>query len=218
MTWVVVILVALAAFLALAFLLRAPRKGWEAIGAALLFGLAGFVQQARTDLPGAPKAAAESLGEDGSKLVELRRAFMANGPAPVSNRWLVTSDGLTRGGQYGDAAGLALGAVEHDPRNAEAWLALGNDLTAHAQGTLTPAALYAYRQAAQAAPGNPGPPFFLGIALAQSGRFEEARQVLGELQTQTPADAPWREFVSGVVARLDAMLAKGRPAPPASAQ
>lgn len=58
MIWALAILTALAAFL-LAVLLRAPRKGWEAIGAALLVGIAGYAFQASPGLSGAPKEAPE---------------------------------------------------------------------------------------------------------------------------------------------------------------
>lgn len=207
MTWAVVIMTALAAF-AFAALLRAPRKGWEAIGAALLVGIAGYAFQASPGLPGAPKEAAQEAAKSGAALVEARQQLaQAQASGQGLNRWLVIGDALARNGQYGDAAGVILGAVEQDPKNADAWLAMANALVGHAEGNLTPAALYAYGRAAQADPAHPGPPFFLGLALAQSGNLAEARGLWADLLGRSPKDAPWRADLAERLQRLDAFIA-----------
>jgi cytochrome c-type biogenesis protein CcmH len=84
---------------------------------------------------------------------------------------------------------------------------MANALVAHADGTLTPASLYAFRRAAAAAPEHPGPPFFLGLALAQSGRFEEARGLWSRLLAATPSDAPWHAELVDKLQRLDTIIA-----------
>ncbi len=207
MSWALVILTALAAF-ALAVLLRAPRKGWEAIGAALLVGIAGYAFQASPGQPGAPKQAAQEASKSGAALVEARQQLaQAQASGQGLNRWLVIGDALARNGQFGDAAGVILGAVKQDPKNADAWLAMANALTGHADGNLTPAALYAYGRAAQADPAHPGPPFFLGLALAQSGRLAEARGLWVELLARSPKEAPWRADLAERLKRLDAFIA-----------
>lgn len=206
MTWALVILTALAAF-ALAVLLRAPRKGWEAIGAALLVGIAGYAFQASPGLPGAPKQAAEQAAKSGAALVEARQQLaQAQASGQGLNRWMVIGDALARNGQYGEAAGVILGAVERDPKNADAWLAMANALVGHAEGNLTPAAFYAYGRAAQADPAHPGPPFFLGLGLAQSGKLAEARGLWAELLARSPKDAPWRADLAERLQRLDAFI------------
>lgn len=207
MTWVIVILTAVAA-LALAAFLRAPRKGWEAIGAALLVGIAGYAFQASPGQPGAPKEPAQEAAKSGAALVEARQQLaQAQASGQGLNRWLVIGDALARNGQYGDAAGVILGAVEQDPKNADAWLAMANALVGHAEGNLTPAALYAYGRAAQADPVHPGPPFFLGLALAQSGKLTEARSLWADLLNRSPKDAPWRADLAERLQRLDAFIA-----------
>jgi hypothetical protein len=108
---------------------------------------------------------------------------------------MVIADALARHGQYGDAAGVLLGAVEKDPDNAEAWLALGNALVGHAEGTLTPPALYAYRRAARPRPSIPVRPSFLGLALAQSGLASRKRARSG------PTCLPVRDACRCTVAR-----------------
>lgn len=205
MTWAVIALIALAAFAALVLVFKAPRRGWEAIGATLLLGIAGFALQARPDLPGAPKAPAQSADKSGEALVAARKALSDSGAAPASN-WTVTADAFARRGQYGDAAGLLLGAVQKEPRNADAWVALGNALVGHGEGALTPAVLFAYRKAAEADPAHPGPSFFLGLALAQSGRLAEGRALWADLLARAPAGAPWRKDLAERLARLDAFI------------
>ncbi len=215
MTWVFVVLLGLAAFGLAVFVLKAPRRTWELTGSALMLGLAGYALQGSAGLPGAPKVARERASGDPAALVAARRQL--SGGTPVAgDQWTIIADALARNGQYADAAGVLLGATEHDPNNAEAWLALGNALVAHAEGALTPPALYAYNRAAAAAPDSPGPPFFLGLALAQSGKLDEGRALWAQLLAGAPKDAPWRADLEARLARLDAFIAgqRGRAATP----
>lgn len=205
MTWVLIGAPALLAFLLAVFVLRAPHGTREAVAAALLLGIAGYAMQGRPGLPGTSKEAAEPVSADPAALVEARLK-VTNKDIPPSNRWVVIADGLARNGQYADAAEVLRGAVEKDPKNSEAWLAMGNALMAHSQGTLTPAALYSYRHAAKADPDNPGPPFFLGMALIQAGRVAEARSLWADLLKRAPENAPWRMPLALQLRRLDALM------------
>ncbi len=212
MNWIVAILLATVAFAALLILTKSPRKGLDVIGAALLLGIAGYGLQGSRGVPGAPKAPAETMPGDPAALVEARRS-LAGKDAPLGSNWVVIADGLARHGQYANAAGILLGAIDDDPNNGEAWLALANALVGHAEGTLSPAALFAYRRAAEVAPGDPGPPFFLGMALAQSGRLTEARALWARLLADSPPDAPWRADLEFRLQRLDAFIAGQNPMP-----
>lgn len=206
MTWLLALLLAAVVFLVAAFVLRAPRAGWEAIGAALLLGVAGYALQASPGVPAAPKPPRETLSGDPAALVKARARVTQSGIPPL-DRWVVIADAMARNGQFGDAAEVLRGAIGNDPKNAEAWLAMANALVQHADGLLTPASLYAYRRAAEAAPDHPGPPYFLGLALAQSGRFADARELWRRLLAQTPADAPWRAELTQQLGRLEALIA-----------
>lgn len=214
MTWAWVIGLALAAFVVLAFLLKAPRKGWEAIGAALALGLAGFAMQASPNQAGAPKEPQQRADKSGAALIEARRELAGETGMPnAPNRWMVIADALSRNGQFGDAAGVVLGAVEQDPNNADAWLSLANNLMFHAEGTLTPAAQYAFARAAAANPQHPGPAFFYGMALISNGQPAEGRALWADLLARAPADAPWRADLEERLKRLDALMAQ-EPAKP----
>ena len=90
----------------------------------------------------------------------------------------------------------------------EARLALANAILEHADGQLTPAAMYAYEQAARADPGEPGPGFFLGVAMIRNGRLPQARELWADMLTKAPADAPWREGLEDRLSRLDSLIAQ----------
>ena len=207
MSWLPVLLLAGTAFLAAAFALKLPRGGYTLLGAALLFGLAGYALQGSPGAPAAPGKA--SIDDEGTSLlmVEARREFFD--PDVLPSRHLVTSDAFARRGNPEQATGFARSAVAENPRDAEAWTALGNALVDHADGRLTPAALYAYGQAQRAAPDSPAPGFFLGFALLRAGQPDRARALWAELVAKAPADAPWRPAMAERLARLDAVLAAG---------
>ena len=206
MSWIVVIGLAALAFAAAAGPLKVPRSGWEAIGAALLLGIAGYALQGRPQQRGAPKPASERVMGDGAALVAARQELRST-TGSGANSWLVIGDALARNGRYADAARILQGAVRQNPADPDGWLALGNALVGHAEGTLSPAALYAYRRAAAADPEHPGPPFFLGLALAQTGRLGEARAMWAELLARSPKDAPWRADLALRLDRLDQFIA-----------
>lgn len=205
MTWIVVVALALLAFVVFAFVLRAPRASWEVIGAALLLGVAGYALQGRPGLAGAPKDPPESVTGTGSASVAERQK-LAEG-SDLGNKHIVVADALARNGRFGDAAEVLRGAVDRDPANAEAWLAMGNALVAHAEGAVSPAAIVAYGRAARAAPDSPGAPFFLGMALIGSGRIEEGRAIWADLLARSPANAPWRTDLETRLAEVDRFLA-----------
>lgn len=206
MGWLPVILLVLVTFVALVLLLK-RRAGWEAVAAALLLGLAGYATQGRPAMPGAPKPPQQEIAGDAAGIVEARQKLLS-GNDPQASSWQVIADALARNGRFADASTVLLGAVQKNPKNADAWLALANSLVGHAEGNLSPAAMLAYRRAAEADPTHPGPPFFMGLAMAQSGRFADARALWAELLARSPADAPWRGDLEARLAQLDAFIAR----------
>ena len=217
MTWFVIALLALAVFVVLAFILRAPRSSWEVIGAALLLGVAGYALQGMPAQPGAPKQPVEKISGDNAATTIAARQKLGGESGP-GDQHMIIADALARHGQYADAAEVLRGAIERDPGNAEAWLAMGNALAGHAEGTISPAAIYAYGRAAQAAPNSPGPPFFLGMALIQSGRIGEGRSVWADLLSRSPKDAAWRGDLEKRLGELDAFIARSAGGQPEAVQ
>ncbi|MCY1671276.1 tetratricopeptide repeat protein [Novosphingobium sp. SL115] len=205
MTWVFVLLIAAVVFGLMAFVLKMPRAGWELSGAALLVGIAGYALQGSPAMPGAPKAPVENKQAADEALIKQRQQ-MGDGFAQGQS-WLILADGLARQGQYGAAAEVLRKGTQQFPNDADVWVSLGNALVGHSDGLITPAAQFAFQKAAKIAPDHPGPPFFMGLALAQSGRLPDARAIWAELLARSPADAPYRVDLEERIQRIDSMLA-----------
>lgn len=204
MTWVLILLIAAIVFVLLAFVLKMPRAGWELSGAALLVGIAGYALQGHPGTPGAPKAPIENNRAADEALVKQRQQLgdqFAQGQS-----WMILADGLARQGQYGAAAEVLRKGTQQFPQDADLWVSLGNALVGHSDGIITPAAQFAFQKAAAIAPDHPGPPFFMGLALAQSGRLADARAMWAELLRRSPADAPYRADLLERIQRIDSML------------
>ncbi|QIG55313.1 tetratricopeptide repeat protein [Altererythrobacter sp. BO-6] len=206
MVWVPILALGLFAMLTAILVLRLPRQGWMLFGAVLMFGLAGYGLHGAPGQPSAPKAAKDKTVQSGEELVAARRALFDDGKQPPD--YIVLSDGFARKGQYDDAAALLRQGVNRNPGDAEGWLALANALVEHAEGQLTPPALYAYQRAQDAFPAHPGAGYFLGMSYLRSGEPEEARKVWAELLERSPEDAPWREDLTFRIASLDELIAQ----------
>lgn len=215
MTWALIALIVIVMFAILVRVLKLPRIGWEWTGAALLLGLAGYALQGSPGQPGAPKAPVENPGTADAALLAQRQAM---GNAFGSGQsWLIVADGLSRQGQYGSAASILRSAVHQNPKDADLWVALGNALVGHGDGFISPAAQFAFQRAATISPTHPGPPFFMGLALAQSGRLAEARAIWAKLLDQAPKDASYRADLESRLARLDVMIGAQPTAAPGAA-
>lgn len=206
MTWVFILLIAVAVWGIMAFVLKLPRTGWEIAGAALLFGISGYALQGHPGQPGAPQAPVENAKLADQTLIKQRQEM--GSAFGQGQSWLILADALTRQGQYGAAADVLRSAIAKSPKDADLWVALGNALVGHTDGIITPAAQFAFQKAANIAPDHPGPPFFMGLALAQTGRLAEARGLWADLLARSPADAPYRADLQERLARLDSMLAE----------
>lgn len=206
MTWVFILLIAAIVWGVMAFLLKLPRTGWEITAAALLFGISGYALQGHPGQAGAPQAPVESARLADQTLIKERQQMGAGFGQGQS--WLILADALTRQGQFGAAADVLRSAIAKSPQDADLWVALGNALVGHTNGVITPAAQFAFQKAATIAPDHPGPPFFMGFALAQTGRLAEARTLWAELLARSPADAPYRADLQERLQRLDSMIAE----------
>jgi len=216
MSWVIAIALALAAFALGALLFGVARHGWTTFAAALALGLAGYALQASPGMPGAPAAATAGPVEVDWAYVEARHEMVALGDRSTSNQMII-ADGFARRGDFASAAALLRGAVSRDPRDAEAWLALGNALVEHADGALTQPALLAYRRAAELEPESAGPGYFLGFALIRQGRLMEGRSVWASTLETASEDATGRAALAERLERLDRIIAGGGAVPPQNA-
>ncbi len=193
MSWVVILALAAVAFVLGAVVLRLDRSGWALFGAALLFGLTGYALQGSPELPAQPAIAAAQSNDAGARMVAARRQFFDAGRMP--SNWVVTADAFARRGDYEEAAQFYRAAVENDSNDTEGWIALGLALIQHADGNVTPPALYALKQARAIAPANGAAQYFLGLASLQGGDVARAREYWADALAQAPGNAEWREAV-----------------------
>jgi cytochrome c-type biogenesis protein CcmH len=211
MGWVIAITLALLLLVAMLLVGRLPRTAWEITAAALLLGLAGYAWQGNPSLPGSPRVAEKAAVPFDEAKAEQRRGLADRyGPAA---QWMVLSDGYGRRGQTKEAANVLLSGLKVTPGDANLWLGLGNALVAHGGGMLSPGADYAYRQAARLDPDAPAPRYFYGLALAQGGQLQAARDQWAPLAASAPDDSEIKGQLEANIARIDAMLS-GRPAVP----
>ncbi|WP_420383587.1 tetratricopeptide repeat protein [Novosphingobium sp.] len=216
MTWVVIIALAAIVFALLVFVFKMPRAGWEITGAALLFGLAGYAVQGHPGVPGVPKAAVENQRIADATMLQMRQQMGAR--FSENQSWLLVADALVRQGQFRASADFLSHAVSLHPNDPDLWVALGNSLTGHSDGTITPAAKYAFDRAARINPAHPGPPFFEGMALVQSGHLAQGRAMWADLLKRSPPDAAFHADLAARLARLDQLIAmsEGKGPPPVS--
>ena len=205
MSWLLAIALAAASFALAAFVFRVTPRVWSALAATLALGLAGYALQANPGLPGAPAQARADRDLPGETLKQARQAMVAPGQRSSSDR-LLTADAFAARGQYANAAALLRGAVAENPRDAEAWLALGNVLVEHAEGVVTEPALFAYRRSSEANPTGIGPGYFLGLSLLRQGSIIEGRNTWAATLAEAPEDAAGRQVLAEQLSRLDVLL------------
>lgn len=211
MSWIPAIALAAAVFLAAAFVVKVDRNGWTLLGATLLFGLTGYALHGSPGQPSAPGMATERQGTDGELLIDARREYFDTSQFP--SRWITTGDGFARRGDFAQAAGFYRSATQENPGDLEAWLALGIALVEHAEGRLTPAALYAFQKAQQIDTENAGPRYFLGLAWLRAGEVERTLELWREALEAAPEEAEWRESLALRLMQLETMVGQGSAEP-----
>ena len=204
MGWVVLGAIGVAAFVAQR-LAGVPRAyGWLA-GAALMLGATGYALQGRPVLAGHPVEADAEAIEIDPGMVAFRTLILPG--TGDDTQVLAAADERLRSGDTGAAVRGLLGAIGRKPRGAALWTGLGGALAAHDGGQLSPAARFAFRRAWQLSPREPGPPFFLGLALAQSGDFPAAKTAWLRALALAPGNAPYRVDIAERLVLLDQLQA-----------
>lgn len=211
MTWLPILALAAVTVLFAMVVLKLPRHSLTLFAAALLLGLTGYALQGSPGQSSAPRTQAGIATGGGEALVAARRELFDTGQQPA--RYIIVADGFARQGKYADAAGLLRGAIDDQPDNAEAWVALANALVEHAEGQLTPAALFAFGKAEEARPDHPGAGYFLGVAMIRSGRINEARDLWAQMLEAAPEDTLWRPALAARLERLDLLIAQLQASP-----
>lgn len=188
---VIAIGLALAALILIWLVARLPIGQMAAPAAALLLGLAGYAWQGQPALGGHPVDATKAPTTFDERLVERRRSISDR--LGVGNSWLIMSDGLARQGDSEAAVNVLVSGLRQYPKEAPLWVALGNALMVKGSGVMSPAADFAFREAERLTPPEaPAPRYFHGLAMAQSGRLDEARKLWFGLMKDLPERNPLR--------------------------
>lgn len=209
--WIVMLALAGLPFLFFWRWVRPGQAGMQLVAAVLLVAFAGYAWQGEPGLAGSPKppSARQAIPDGG--FAALREDML--GRFDSASRWLIIAESYQRRGNTQAGARIIRAGLRHEPRNMDLWLGLGNALVLHGEGMVNPAAELAYRRAARLAPAHPAPPFFYGLALAQSGRFAEAEQVWTHLLETGPEGGEWRPIVEERLTVLRAIMEVAAPAP-----
>ncbi|MGL4542215.1 MAG: tetratricopeptide repeat protein [Polymorphobacter sp.] len=178
-----------------------------AVAAVMGLGLAGYMIAGRPDLAASPAPQASFDRASTSQFEESRQALLSN--AGDVGAWLMFADVLTREGRTADAIDGLQVALAAMPGDADLWVGLGQAMTVHAGGMVTPAARLAFDKASRLAPNNPAPRYFLGLAWLQAGDAKAARREWQALRAASPPDAPWLPEVDAKLKAVDAMIAAG---------
>jgi cytochrome c-type biogenesis protein CcmH len=184
-----------------------PKGARPLAGAAVMLGLTGYALQGSPSVVGKPVHIVSEPEGFGDALKDGRQG-MADRFGPAA-QWLGMSDGLGRIGKTELAAQTLENGLKKYPDNVDLWVGLGNALVAHGGGVMSPAAALAFDEAARRDPSHPAPPFFAGLALAQSGDLQGAAGVWNQLLERSPADAPWRADLEARLAQLDQAIGPG---------
>jgi cytochrome c-type biogenesis protein CcmH/NrfG len=194
MGWFWMILIAALVLLILWRVAKIDRQGLELSGAAMMVALAGYAIWGSPGLSASPTLPRDAKAPD-LTVADVRK--LEKNQFSSEGNVLMLTDAMIRAGATRQAVGVFQDAVKSNPQSADLWVGMGNALVMHGGGMVSPAAEYAFEKAAQLSPNHPGPPFFMGLALAQSGKIEQAGEVWRALLARAPKDAGWVEDLKG---------------------
>jgi cytochrome c-type biogenesis protein CcmH len=206
MIWVLVTVAAALTAAVLIWIGKVPSASRPLVGAAVMLGLAGYALQGSPSLAGKPVIRVNQTEGLGEEITDRQNGMQDRfGPATM---WIAMSDGFMRTGKTELAAKALEKGLQKYPNDVDLWVGLGNALVAHGGGMMSPASALAFDQAVRLQPDHPAPPFFAGLALAQSGDFAGADRVWTNLLDRTPPGAGWEADLKMRLKQLHAAMGK----------
>ncbi len=183
-------------------------------GAALALGMAGYALQGQPSLAASLPTESDEVA---AQLPDLKKRQLLMGRFGGDADTLAYADAYFNAGRPDIAVMVLKRGLAKNDKNPQLWVGMGNALTAYNKSTLSPAAEYSFKCALELDPNYPGTLYFYGLALAQSGRLDDARQTWVTLLQNIPADAPQRKdmiaelVATGILTAAD--VASTRPLP-----
>jgi tetratricopeptide (TPR) repeat protein len=198
--WLILFLLAAVTLGLLILVVRPKRGALELLAAALMVGIAGYAWQGSPALPGKPTAPRANRPAADTLFADERRIWLGTVGPEVA--LLDAADNLIKSNDPDYAIAVLRGGINRAPDSMILWLGLANALVTYADGTVTPAARYAFEHASTLAPGNPAPAYFMALDYAQMGDLDTAEKVWRAILATSPADAPWRPIIDEKLAVL----------------
>ncbi len=169
--------------------------------------LALYLKIGAVELPDEPlearKDQAAAASPDLAKAVARIEAHLAAHPDDGRGFEVIAPYYLSAG-RYDEAIHAREEALRLLGENAERQDALGEAFVVAAQGRVTDEALAHFEAAARLTPSDAMAAYYLGLAAAQQGQAEKARDIWERLIADAPPDAPYREVVSRQLQALGA--------------
>lgn len=181
------------------------RPLWAFVGAALLLGAGGYALQQHASLAGHPVMAGREPVIIDPVAINLRGAML--GQFTGDGAFLIASDALMRSGSRASGTKVVLMGLNAYPRSLTLWTGYGTALVRH-DGAVSPAATFAFDQATRLAPEHPAPPYFRGLAYAETGDFVAARRYWARALALAPREAGYRSAIADQLGTLDMMAAE----------
>lgn len=195
------------ALVVIALVARARWRPALPVAAIIAAGLAGYAVSGSPALPDRP---ASPLRADplARPAIEAARGRLLQNYGDVS-AWLLLANVYARQGLTAQSVEAMENGVRANPDSPDMWVGLGNALVLHSDGQVSPAARLAFARANVVDPSHPAPRYFLGLALLQAGRPQQARVVWEGLRQSSPPGAPWLDDLDRKIAATRTMEALG---------
>ena len=149
---------------------------------------------AEVERPVAPEATVAALDEP----VERLAARLESEPDNLDG-WLLLGRSYIVLQRYREAAHALRQAAALSGRDPEVLAMLGEAIVWANDGMVVPEAVGIFRQVLETRPQDPAARFHLALARAQAGAVREAYDMWLALAAETPADAPWRRDLEGLI-------------------
>jgi cytochrome c-type biogenesis protein CcmH len=203
--WLLFLILALTVLLPMLWPARLGKGGLMLVAAALFLAAAGYAWQGSPGLAGAPSRADTVRRSGVSIFTTERERFLSK--FGETGTVLATADSFNRLGMDEAAAGLLANAVAKKPKDADLRVGYAHALLVQADGHITPAVQLAYDRAIEAAPANPAPRYFLGLAHLETGDVDGAEQQWRALAASLPTGSPWAKPLGERLAMFDMLRA-----------
>ena len=189
---------------------RGP-SAWRQRAAAVGLGLcipalaAGvYASLGNPGLPGRPFAEIERPVEEPAAAAAFRQpverleARLASDPNDLEG-WLLLGRSYVVLQQFSEAADAFRRAATLSGGDPEVLAMLGEAIVWANEGVVVPEAAGVFRRALETRPDDPASRFHLALARAQAGEVRTAYEMWLALAADTPADAPWRANLEGLI-------------------